>query len=256
MKKILTFIASACIALISFTNASAASFSASLTGNSQFTDPTTLTLSVGGYSGIDMSFGGLMVVTMNLNYDSSKIDVSTSALNGFNLTSGARILLDRADGVVSGTEILSLTITNKALSNGESTTISLSNIKGSDSTNDALAASVSKTITYKAPAPEPNPNPSPAPEPNPAPAPNSAPAQNPRANQSTTTDTTNDKIEQTQNIEDKSNNDKNIVVSEQNKNDQNTQQEQKNNFNILPIIAAVVILIIIAVIFVIIKKKK
>lgn len=250
MKKILTFIASACIALISFTNASAASFSASLTGNGQFTDPTTLTLSVGGYSGIDMSFGGLMVVTMNLNYDSSKIDVSTSALNGFNLTSGARILLDRADGVVSGTGILSLTITNKALSDGESTTISLSNIKGSDSTNDALAANVSKTITYKAPAPEPNPNPSPAPTPNPA------PAQNPRANQSTTTNTTNDEIEQTQNIEDKSNNDKNIVVSEQNKNDQNAQQEQKNNFNILPIIAAVVILIIIAVIFVIIKKKK
>lgn len=152
MKKFLTKMVgatlAAAMAILPMANASAASFSVSLNGASEFETSTTLTATLGGYSDIDMTYGGIMVVTAELVYDASKISVSVAGANGFNATGTLKLVFDRADGVASGASFATFKVTNVGLSNGETATVTLKNIVGSDSEVDAVAGSVSKTVKY------------------------------------------------------------------------------------------------------------
>lgn len=143
----------------------AASFAVYMSGNEVFEGSTVITVTVGSFDDISGYCQGLCAAVMTLNYDSSKVSVAASALNGFTLTSGSRLVLDRATGVPAGTAILLLNVTNVGLSAGESTTISLTGISGSDSDVNASGGSASKVITLKASTAAPQPEPT-APTPN------------------------------------------------------------------------------------------
>ena len=162
MKKILTTFLFAIVLSLGFSAPTfAASFGVAMSGTDVFENSTTITVSVTNFDGVNGYCGGLCAIVMTLDYDSSKVAVTPSALNGFTLTAGPRLVLDRATGVPAGTAILSLKISNVGLAVGESTTISLTGISGSDSDVNATAASTSKTISLKASDPTPAPTPTP-----------------------------------------------------------------------------------------------
>ncbi len=87
-----------------------------------------------------------------LTYDSSKLSIVSSAgLNGFNLTLGTNVVVDGPG--ISGTFGFA-SITFRATSNfvvGQSTSISLSNVTGSDGTSDLTGSGSSVAITMVVP---------------------------------------------------------------------------------------------------------
>lgn len=130
-------------------NVYAASFNSSLIGNSEFTDSITLELQVNQLSDFSDTCGGLCGFVGELEYDSEKIElVSISALNGFDLTQGKKIVLFKEVGVSSGSKIMTLKFKNKSLSNNEETTIKINNILASDGDNDIKSSNISKKIKY------------------------------------------------------------------------------------------------------------
>lgn len=127
----------------------AKSFTASITGNNDFSSEITLNLQVNDLDGFTGACNGLCGFTGVLNYDNTKISLeSISSLNGFDLTQGSTIVLFKSTGVTSGTNILQMKFKNVSLKKDETATISFTNINGSDGDSDVTTTNVTKTIKY------------------------------------------------------------------------------------------------------------
>lgn len=149
MKKI--FIGLVCIlsSLFFTTNVYASSLNVSINGNTNFDSEITLNVQVNNLVDFTGSCNGLCGFVGNLEYDTNKIElVSISALNGFDLAQGNKIVLYKATGVGNGTNIMTMKFKNKSLANNESTNISFSNISVSDGDKDISTSNVSKTIKF------------------------------------------------------------------------------------------------------------
>ena len=130
-------------------NVYAASFEVNIVGNNTFEDEITLYVQVNSLTDFDGACDGLCGLVGTLEYDSNKIElISMRALEDFDLTQGSRIVLYRTTGVKSGTEVLSVTFKNKSLKDGESTTISFSDLTASDGDQDISTTDASITIQY------------------------------------------------------------------------------------------------------------
>ncbi len=136
---------------------SAASFTTALSGNNNFYDePLVLTLTINNLDGFTGVCQGLCGLEARLSYDKTKIEVTPAALNDFTLISGGKIVLYKTSGAKNGTGLMTLTIKNLTLEEGESTTISLTDILATDNDKDIPTADTTKTIKYidpSAPAP-------------------------------------------------------------------------------------------------------
>jgi len=139
-------------------SAFAASFGISLTGTPTFNDSITVYVSLYGSQSAGGACGGICGIVANLSYDSSKIElVSTSPMQGFDFTQGTNLVLYKSSGAADGA-ILGLGFRNVSLSSGESTTISLSNVTGSNGDTDISAAGASISIQRVVPV-QPTPTP-------------------------------------------------------------------------------------------------
>lgn len=147
MKKVLFCIAMIFSTLAFANKVQASSFNVNIIGNETFENEITLELQVNNLVEFSDVCNGLCGLVFDLNYDISKIELtSISALQGFDLTQGKTIVLYKSTGVPSGTKILTMKFKNKSLKKNENTTISLSNIVGSDGDKDINTKNVSKTI--------------------------------------------------------------------------------------------------------------
>ena len=128
-----------------------ASFTAKLSSDDTFEDDFDVFLSVGDYENLAGANGGIAALMGDVEYDDTKLElISVEGMNDFELISGDHYVLHNiyGQGAPEGTNILKLTFRNKGLESGESTTVSFTNISGSDGVNDITTADVSKTITY------------------------------------------------------------------------------------------------------------
>ncbi len=144
MRKILQSIGLFLIAfIIAIPGVLADSISTSISGASEIEAGEEFTLTFKATSGTN-----IWGLTAKLNYDSSKLSiVSSSAGSGFNLTLGANIVIDATSGV--NAPFIICTIKFKALTGfvaNESTTVSLSNVQGSDGNVDINGSGSSKII--------------------------------------------------------------------------------------------------------------
>lgn len=127
------------------------SFSVKLNSNDTFEDGIDVFVSVDDYENMTDVDGGIAAIIGDVEYDDTKLElIGVEALNDFELVSGDHYVLHNVygHGAPEGTNILKLTFRNKGLESGESTTVSFTNISGSDGVNDITTADVSKTITY------------------------------------------------------------------------------------------------------------
>ena len=127
----------------------ASSFSLTLDGDSTFSDEVSVDVIVNNLSGFSNGFYGLDAI---VNYDNTKVSLEEiTKPNLFDLThntSTDRFVVLANEGLSNGATLVTLTFKNKTLSDGESFTISLTNMIGSDGENDVpIAGTVSKTIT-------------------------------------------------------------------------------------------------------------
>lgn len=126
----------------------AADFNSSLGSNQVINagDQFTVTLSVANASNL-MGIGG------TLGYDSSKLSfVSGTGLNGYTATIGTNVVADSTVGNSGSFGFATLTF--RATGNfaiGQSTTITLTNVTGSDGTHDVSGTSSSVTVTVAVP---------------------------------------------------------------------------------------------------------
>ena len=244
-----------------------------MSGPDIFENSTTITVSVGGYNGISEEYGGVSAVVMTVNYDSTKISVTPTALNGFTLTAGPRLLLDRATGVSAGTAILSLNISNVGLAAGESTTISISGISGSDGEINTTAPSTSKTISRKVNSSVPEPSPTPTPTSD-TPTGTTTPSSSTSAN--TSSDTAEKEVdsekelENTEDIEEKiDNSTKNNSSPNKNKNKNKnkekvvsitTSEDSDDSINpliwIIPVVSLIALIMGLIFLFIFLKKRR
>jgi hypothetical protein len=151
MKKAILTIAMVLLGSVWINNAAlAASFSAGLSGASEFSGSSfTVDVVVSGFSGFSQLYG----FSANCSYDSSKITFTgVSALDGFNNYSNGSYLMLVSNSGSGGGSIARLSFSNKALGNGESATISLTGVTGSDNNVDIPAGGASKTVRYSKPA--------------------------------------------------------------------------------------------------------
>ena len=147
MKKVLFCIAMIFSTLAFANKVQASSFNVNIIGNKTFENEITLELQVNNLVEFSDVCNGLCGLVFDLNYDTSKIELtSINALQGFDLTQGKTIVLYKSTGVPSGTKILTMKFKNKSLKKNENTTISLSNIVGSDGDKDINTNNISKTI--------------------------------------------------------------------------------------------------------------
>ena len=154
MKKILLNITILLSMMLFVGNVYADSFSATLIGNSSFTDQITLKLQISNYQDNNSTCQGICAFSADYSYDASKLElVSVTALSDFRLVQGnGTIVLSKATGVGNGSGLVSFTFKNKGLSNNEETTFRLTNLNASNSDDDITGNNVSKTIKYVAPA--------------------------------------------------------------------------------------------------------
>jgi hypothetical protein len=96
---------------------------------------------------------GISAITANFNYDSSKLElVSSAAESGFALTLGTKLVVDHTEVKTGNFNIAKVTFKAKtAFVIGESTQVGISNVVGSDGTADVSAAGSSVTIKMEAP---------------------------------------------------------------------------------------------------------
>lgn len=106
----------------------------------------TVTFEVRGSAGI---FG----LTSNLNYDSNKLEITgSSAESGFALTLGTKIVVDHTESKSGNFNFARVTFKAKnGFAVGETTQISLSNVVGSDGTQDVSGSGSSITINMVPP---------------------------------------------------------------------------------------------------------
>ena len=129
----------------------AGSFELSLDGNQEFSNEIVLNLQVSKL--VNLS-GGIYGIEATINYDKTKIDIveitSTNFDVTFDKTKSDKVVAVASQGAKVGTNILSIRLKNIALEDNETTTISITNILGSDSDDDITCENTSKTIRYVA----------------------------------------------------------------------------------------------------------
>ncbi len=127
---------------------SAASFNTSLGSNQVINAGDQFTISISAATAAN-----LPGVSGTLGYDSSKLSfVSGSGLNGYNVTVGTNVVADSTSGQSGSFGFATLTF--RATGNfvaGQSTTITFSNVMGSDGVNDVSGTSSSMTVTVAVP---------------------------------------------------------------------------------------------------------
>ena len=91
---------------------------------------------------------GISVLTMSVGYDESKLEkISEAGLNGFSATWGSKLVLDKATGVKTDTDIAEIKFKVKNGVAAGDTAISLTGIRGSNGTENISTADVTKTIS-------------------------------------------------------------------------------------------------------------
>ena len=148
MKKVYLLVA-AFMFLMFRCNVYASSFSVTLDGESTFSDEVTVDVLVSNISGFTNGFYGLDAI---VSYDKTKIELkSITKPDLFDLshnTSTDRFVVLANEGLSNGSKLVTLTFKNKTLSVGESVTVSIGNMIGSDGEEDVpVNGTVTKTIT-------------------------------------------------------------------------------------------------------------
>ena len=150
MKKILNIVTILLLIFVNLTAVQAASFStaasSSKTSLSATGEQFTVTFAVRNSTGIS-------AITANFNYDSSKLEiVSSAAESGFALTLGTKLVVDHTEVKTGNFNIAKVTFKAKSgFVVGESTQVGISNVVGSDGSADVNAAGSSVTIKMEAP---------------------------------------------------------------------------------------------------------
>ena len=150
MKKILYLLVTIFTFLLLKNNVYASSFSINLDGDATFSDEISIDIKVNNLSGFSNGFYGL---DATLSYDKDKIELKeitkpSSYELTYDKTVSDRFVVLTDSGAANGTTLATLVFKNKGLSSGESTTISLTNIIGSDGDNDvSISTDPSKTVT-------------------------------------------------------------------------------------------------------------
>ena len=147
MRKVLFLVTTLVISMFVMLDVNASNFKLDFVGNETFKEEVTLNLQVNNLDGFTGSCNGLCGLVGTLEYDKEKIEITEiKPLESFTLAQGRKLVLYKAIGVSSGTNILAIKIRNKELAAGETTTISLNNIVASDGDKDISTANISKTI--------------------------------------------------------------------------------------------------------------
>ncbi len=142
-KKIISAVAALLLVCMPFSRVTAETFSTSASGSTSISkgEEFTITFSFSSSSNI---YG----IDAALNYDSSKLSItSSSGAGAFSATVGGRIAAWTVNGTTSGSFA---SVTFKAISGfgqGESTTISLGDVSGSDGDNDVSGSGCSITVS-------------------------------------------------------------------------------------------------------------
>jgi hypothetical protein len=150
MKKILNTFVVILLVLFNLSLVKAASFSTAMSSSktslSASGEQFTVTIAVRNSTGIS-------AITANFNYDSTKLElVSSAAESGFALTLGTKLVVDHTEVKTGNFNIAKVTFKAKsAFAVGESTSVSISNVVGSDGSADISAAGSSVTIKMEAP---------------------------------------------------------------------------------------------------------
>lgn len=128
-------------------NISAADISTSIAGPDNINAGQTFSLT------IKATGSNVWGMTMGLDYDSNKLElVKNEAKSGFTATVGKNIVLDSTSGHNGSFEIIVLTFKAKgSFSPGQSTTVSLTNVKGSSDAAVMSGTGSSKTIKVNVP---------------------------------------------------------------------------------------------------------
>lgn len=150
MKKYLLYLISVLTFTIFASEVSADSFSATLTSSDSFTDEITIKLQISNYQDNNSTCQGICAFSADYNYDTSKIElIKVTSLNDFRLLQGnGNVVLSKATGVSSGSEIVAFTFKNKGLSNNEEVTFTMTNLNASNGDDDITGNNVSKTFKY------------------------------------------------------------------------------------------------------------
>jgi hypothetical protein len=150
MNKIFNTFAVILLILANLTIVQAASFSTATTSSktsvTAIGEQFTVTFAVKNSTGIS-------AITASFNYDSSKLEiVSSAAESGFALTLGTKLVVDHTEVKTGNFNIAKVTFkTKSAFVIGESTEVGINNVVGSDGTADVNAAGSSVTIKMEAP---------------------------------------------------------------------------------------------------------
>lgn len=150
MKKILNLFTVIFLILVNLTMVQAASFSTATTSSktslSAVGEQFTVTFAVRNSTGIS-------AITANFNYDDQALElVSSVAESGFALTLGSKLVVDHTEVKTGNFNIAKVTFKAKAgFTLGEITEVGLSNVVGSDGTEDIPAVGSSVTIKMEAP---------------------------------------------------------------------------------------------------------
>ncbi len=148
MKKHIKYILLAVITFMSYMislNAATISTSIAGTGNIDAGNTFSLTISATGEN--------VWGLTMGLSYDANKLELTKSeAKSGFTATVGKNIVLDSTSGHNGTFQIIVLTFKAKSdFKAGQSTTVSLTNVKGSSDSEVMTGTGASKTIVVNVP---------------------------------------------------------------------------------------------------------
>lgn len=150
MKKILYLIVTIFTFTLITNNVYASSFGITLDGDTNFTDEISIDVLVNNLTGFTNGFYGL---DATLSYDKTKVELkeitsSTAYTLTYDKTISDRFVVLTDTGVSNNTKLATLVFENKALSSNESTTITLTNMIGSDGEEDiTFSGTISKQIT-------------------------------------------------------------------------------------------------------------
>ena len=153
MKKVLYLLVTVFVFTLFSSSVYASDFSISLSGDESFSDEIDIDIVVGNLTGFPNNFYGLDAV---VSYDKAKIELVsiTKANQNYDLTYNStndKFVVLTGNGVPAGTTLATMKFRNKALSDGETVTVSLTNMIGSNDNEDVIkSGTVSKTVTYTA----------------------------------------------------------------------------------------------------------
>jgi hypothetical protein len=97
---------------------------------------------------INGTANGITVVTLTMNFDESKLEKKEiTGLNGFIITEGTNLVIDKAEGVSTDTEIVKIKFKVKDTVTAGNTSIELTNISSSNGSIDIASNDVSMIIS-------------------------------------------------------------------------------------------------------------